>query len=42
MAVARELMDHASITTTGRYSHASDAALKLALAALDDPRTWIE
>lgn len=40
IAVARELMDHSSIATTSRYSHATDRSLRVALAALDDPLTW--
>ena len=42
IAVARELMDHSSIATTSRYSHATDRSLRVALASLDDPMTWVE
>ena len=42
IAVARELMDHSSIATTSRYSHATDRSLRVALASLDDPMTWAE
>lgn len=42
IAVARELMDHSSIATTSRYSHATDRSLRVALASLDDPLTWAD
>ena len=42
IAVARELLDHASIATTSRYSHATDRSLRVALASLDDPMTWAD
>ncbi len=40
MYVAQELMNHSSIVTTRRYSHANEEAMRSAVESLDDPKQW--